>query len=51
MQEVNNIITGRQYLTGEAVRVTLNDGLIYGIDKAGANDDTKLIIAPGLTDM
>ena len=51
MQEDDKIITGRQYLTGEAIRITLNNRLIAGCDNARAEDDTRLIIAPGLTDL
>ena len=51
MQEDDNIITGRQYITGEPVKVTLKGGLIASTDKAGPNDAAELIIAPGLTDL
>jgi N-acetylglucosamine-6-phosphate deacetylase len=47
----DNIITGRLYLTGEAVRFTLEDGHIATVEKAWENDDKSLIIAPGLTDL
>jgi len=46
-----NVITGRLYLTGEAVRLTLAEGIIAGVEKAGEGDDKSLIIAPGLTDL
>ncbi|MHC1732109.1 MAG: N-acetylglucosamine-6-phosphate deacetylase [Bacteroidales bacterium] len=45
------IITGRLYLTGEAVKFTLEDGLIANVEKAGEDDDNSFIIAPGLTDL
>jgi N-acetylglucosamine-6-phosphate deacetylase len=51
MQEDDNIIAGRLYLTGESVRLTLEDGLITNVDKGGAESDPGLIIAPGLTDL
>lgn len=51
MQSDDNIITGRLYLTGEAVRLTLADGVITDVGKARDEDDKSLIIAPGLTDL
>lgn len=51
LQSDENIITGRLYLTGEAVRLTLKDGLIADVEKAREDDDKSLIIAPGLTDL
>ncbi len=51
MHKDDNIITGRLYLTGEAVRLTLADGLIADVEKAWEDDDKSLIIAPGLTDL
>ncbi len=47
----DNIITGRLYLTGEAVRITLADDLIANMEKAREGDDKSLVIAPGLTDL
>jgi len=46
-----NVIAGHLYLTGEAVRLTLADGLIADVEKAGEDDDKSLIITPGLTDL
>ena len=46
-----NVIAGRLYLTGEAVKLTLAGGLIAGVGKAAEDDDKSLIIAPGLTDL
>lgn len=46
-----NVITGRLYLAGEAVRLTLAEGIIAGVEKAGDDDDKSFIIAPGLTDL
>lgn len=51
MQKDDNIVTGRLYLTGEAVRFTLKEGLIADVEKAREGDDKSLIIAPGLTDL
>jgi N-acetylglucosamine-6-phosphate deacetylase len=51
MQEDDNIIAGRLYLTGESVRLTLEGGLITAVEKGGAESDPGLIIAPGLIDL
>lgn len=51
MDNDDNIITGCLYLTGEAVRITLADGLIARVEKAQEGDDKSMIIAPGLTDL
>lgn len=51
VQSDDNIITGRLYLTGEAVRLTMADGVIADVEKARDDDDKSLIIAPGLTDL
>jgi len=51
MQENDNIVYGRLYLTGEPVKLTLEGGLIKNIDEAGAESGPGLIIAPGLTDL
>jgi N-acetylglucosamine-6-phosphate deacetylase len=51
LQSDDNIITGRLYLTGEAVRLTVADGVIADVEKARDEDDKSLIIAPGLTDL
>lgn len=51
MQEDDNIIAGRLYLTGEPVRLTLEGGYVKDAERAGPGSDTDLIIAPGLTDL
>lgn len=51
MQEDDNIIAGRLYLTGEPVKLTLEDGYVKDAEHAGPGSDTHLIIAPGLTDL
>ena len=51
MHNDDNIITGRLYLTGEAVRLTLGNGVIADVETALEDDDKSLLIAPGLTDL
>jgi N-acetylglucosamine-6-phosphate deacetylase len=51
MQEDYNSIAGRLYLTGEPVKLTLENGYVKDAERAGPDSDTHLIIAPGLTDL
>ncbi len=44
-------ITGRHYLTGEMVVVTIEEGNIGNVACAAASADSELIIAPGLCDL
>lgn len=51
MQENDNIVFGRLYLTGEPVKLTLEGGLVKDVERTGEDSETDLIIAPGLTDL
>jgi N-acetylglucosamine-6-phosphate deacetylase len=51
MAKDDHTITGRHYLTGTPVRVTISGGYITGTGETEQVDEADNIIAPGLTDL
>jgi N-acetylglucosamine-6-phosphate deacetylase len=51
MAKDEHTITGRDYLTGKPVKVTMQEGIIIETEEIPPGSDAGYIIAPGLTDL